>query len=79
MAKAGKAGKSRSSVKSKRGGLDLGKFLEEVKFGNFKLDDVLEGTNRICRRLQTPTRRSSMATSTSPGGSSICSGICLMT
>jgi len=56
MAKAGSAGKSRSSAKSKRGGLDLGKFLEEVKFGNFKLDDVLEGTNKNLQAIADANR-----------------------
>ena len=56
MAKAGKAGKSRSSAKKKRSGLDLGKFLDEVRFGNFKLDDVLEGTNKNLQAIADANR-----------------------
>lgn len=56
MAKAGKAGKSRSPARRKQGALDLGKFLEEVKFGNFKLDDVLEGTNKNLQAIADANR-----------------------
>lgn len=56
MAKAASTGKSRSSAKKQRGGLDLGKFLDEVKFGTFKLDDVLEGTNKNLQAIADANR-----------------------
>lgn len=37
--------KKAASIK-KSGGLDLGKYLDDVKIGSFNIDDVLEGTNR---------------------------------
>ena len=57
MAKSTRATKSKASAKKKKpGGLDLGKYLDDLKIGNFKLDDVLEGTNRNVQAIADANR-----------------------
>ena len=41
-----KTTKSKASVKSTLSGLDLGKYIDEIKIGKYKLDDVLDGTSK---------------------------------
>ncbi len=55
-AKSVRAAASKASAKKKLGGLDLGKYLDDLKIGNFKLDDVLEGTNRNVQAIADANR-----------------------
>ena len=55
-AKSARAATSKASAKKKLGGLDLGKYLDDLKIGNFKLDDVLEGTNRNVQAIADANR-----------------------
>jgi ABC-type transporter Mla subunit MlaD len=58
MAKAKKktVAKTKASVKKKLSGLDLGKYLDEVKIGSYKLDDVLEGTSKNVQAIADANR-----------------------
>ena len=56
MAKAKKASGAKAATKKKLSGLDLGKYLEDVKIGNFKLDDVFEGTGKNVQAIADANR-----------------------
>jgi len=55
-AKTKSVAKTKASVKKKLSGLDLGKYLDEVKFGSYKLDDVLEGTSKNVQAIADANR-----------------------
>ncbi len=55
-AKAKKAVKPKSAAKKKLSGLDLSKYLDDVKIGNFKLDDVFDGTTKNVQAIADANR-----------------------
>lgn len=56
MANAKRAAGKKGALKKKLSGLDLGKYLDDVRIGNFKLDDVLEGTSKNVQAIADANR-----------------------
>lgn len=61
MARAKRAAKPRAAtakrtVKKKLGGLDLSKYLDDVKIGNYTLEDVLDGTSKNLQAIADANR-----------------------
>lgn len=57
MAKAKRTAGVKASAKKKLKSLDLGKYLDEVKFGSFKLDDIFDGTSKNLQAVADANRK----------------------